>query len=195
MKLRLLIYLLILIGCDDSGGGLVDTRSPDTFSRISEQSLIELFQETEQNFITSGGEPEMFSSVQECSTGNFLYVNGENIKLLRTISRDTEFGTDYFAFDEESRYALVVSLAEKATQRYDVSDFVRGGGNDILVYRLRPAGQNDFRIFTIHALLNIPGKIVDVCESSKGLVVTGQDLLVSRISSPVSFSFRGRTPR
>ncbi|MEQ8304297.1 MAG: hypothetical protein RIB47_12960 [Cyclobacteriaceae bacterium] len=194
MKLRILIYLLILTGCDDSGGGLVDTRSPDTFSRISEQSLVELFQIAERNFMTSGGEPGMYSSVQECSTGNFLYINGEHIKLLRTVSMDTEFGTDYFAFDEKSRYAMVVSLTEKATQRFNVSDFRRSGGNDILVYRLRPTGQNDFRIFTVHGLVDSPGEIVDVCESSKGLVISGQ-VRVSRISSPVSFSFRGRTPR
>ncbi len=89
---------------------------------------------------------------------------------------------------------MVVSLTEKATQRFNVSDFRRSGGNDILVYRLRPTGQNDFRIFTVHGLVDSPGEIVDVCESSKGLVISGQ-VRVSRISSPVSFSFRGRTPR
>ena len=135
----------------------MDTRSPNTFSRISEQSLMELRQVAEQNFMMSEGEPVMYSSVQECSTENYLYISGEEIKLSRTSSRNTEFGTDYAAFDEENRYALVVSLAQKYTQRYDVIDFKRGGGNDILVYRLRRTGQNDFRVSAIYALINNPG--------------------------------------
>lgn len=193
--MRLLIILLVILsGCSIGGGGLVDPPVPYTFARVSEQTLIELFQSSEKLFSSTETSSTDFATINECVTTNFLFVNNEKVQLTRTNSSTNEFGTNYFAFDETGRYAVVVAIEERVSKLYEVPDFILSGNNDILVYRLRPVGQDSFRIFTIHSLVSISQQFIDVCISSKGPVFSGEDLTFNRLPTQVSFSFLGRSP-
>lgn len=185
----LIIFTIFISGCSVGGGGLVDPPSPNTFSRVTEQSLVELFQSAERTFSPIDGGTN-FSTSQECASRNYLLINNEEVRLTRFNTQVEEFGTNYFAFDNEGRYAVVVSVAERGSSQYPVSEFVLFG-NDILIYRLRPVGQDSFRIFTIHSLVNTP-RFIQVCESSKGPVFSGDELSFNRLTSSVSLSFRGK---
>ena len=187
----LIVFTIFISGCSVGGGGLVDPPSPKTFSRVTEQTLIELFQSAERTF-ASVDEGTNFSTSRECSNGSYLEINNETIRLSWTNSEVTEFGTSYFAYDNENRYAVVVFITERGSHQYSVADFVLAS-NDILVFRLRPVGQDSFRVFTVHSVVNTP-RIIEVCESSKGPVFSADDLTFNRLSSRVSFSFRGKQP-
>ncbi len=190
MKKGSFLLIIFISSCSVGGGGLVDPPSPNAFSRVTEQTLIELFQSAERTF-SSIDDGTNFSTSQECANSNNLVINNEEVRLTRFNTQVEEFGTNYFAFDNEGRYAVVVSVAERGSSQYPVSEFVLFG-NDILIYRLRPVGQDSFRIFTIHSLVNTP-RFIQVCESSKGPVFSGNDLSFNRLSSTVSLNFRGKS--
>lgn len=183
---------VFLSGCSLGGGGLVNPSTSYTFARVAEQTLVELFQSSELTFADAGVNPS-FSTVQECSAGSYLIINNEKIRLPRTNTQVTELGTNFFAFDSDRRYAVVVSINLPGNKVYSVADFFLLANNDIVVFRLRPAGQNDFRIASTHTLLNTPGSIT-VCEDSKGIVFNCEGLVFNRLSALVGLNFRGKRP-
>ncbi len=178
------------MACSD-GGGLVEPSGMNTYARVSEQVLNELYQSSETNF-ASADSPLIFSTMNECETQNILRINNEEIRLVRSASAISEFGTDFFAIDKNMRYAILVSLSTVRNYAYSVNDFVQLAGNDILIYRLRPTGTESFRIISIHSLRNTTNEVIDVCVGSNGTVFSGNDLIFNRISTFVSLNFRTR---
>lgn len=163
----------------------------NTYARVSEQVLNELYQSSETNF-ASADSPLIFSTMNECHTRNILRINNEEIRLVRSASAISEFGTDFFAIDANMRYAILVSLSTVRNYAYPVNDFVQLAGNDILIYRLRPTGSESFRVISIHSLRNVTDEVIDVCVGSNGTVFSGNDLIFNRISTFVSLNFRTR---
>lgn len=184
------ILLLVAISCND-GGGLVDTGST-IFSRVSEQTLNDVFQTAEIIYANVSENPFAFSTISECETENILRINDEEVKLVRAAFQLSEFGSDFFAFDTNLRYAIIVSLADGSNNQFSVSDFILQGGNDIIIYRLRPTGTDSFRIISVHTLRNSPGQFINVCVASNGIVFSGDNLVFNRISTLVSLNFRSR---
>jgi len=182
--------LVLLLACDN-GGGLIVPDEANTFSRITEGLLNEIFQSSE-TYSAASADAIVFSSITECETKNELFINNDEIKLVRTSSANSDFGTDFFAFDTQMQYAIIVSLFETRNHTYSVSEFINQGGNDVLIYRLRSTGPGTFRIISLHTLREEGDGQVSICVASNGIVFSGNDLIFNRISTFVSLNFRAR---
>lgn len=194
MKYFRWLAFFVLIGCNESGELPIPNNSTwannsDVWNYLTSSHVNWVINTSEKVYESGGTNGLNFSSIEVCSSKNFLQIDRENYRILMTNSLSGfEQETQLYAFSE-SKYFLLVIINEIENRVYNVYDFY--DLNNVLF--LATKGQDD--IYSFSPILPLSqSSVIEVCVSANQININFHDLWVERLGANVSGEFRSPMP-